>query len=204
MKKRLLDYCLGREREYDCFPSFINLLFRCFCGLMMLPYGYSKITDYDKLSNDFFGDPIGIGNLPSLWLTMFAQLVCSVTLILGFQTRLSAAILAFDMLVATKYHFFDPFITTKTIPLVFLGMYLIALLWGGGRYSVDHRLFSRNMRKRFSSGEVVGMICIIVAFALLWAVCSNAVGVAMSIMLAVVALLLFIMAYNLMCNRIGG
>ena len=62
----ILNYCLSREREYDCYGSYLILLFRCFSGLMMIPYGYGKIVDYDRYAADFFGDPLGIGDLPSL------------------------------------------------------------------------------------------------------------------------------------------
>jgi len=50
----ILNYCLSREREYDCYSSYLILLFRCFSGLMMIPYGYGKIVDYDQYAADYF------------------------------------------------------------------------------------------------------------------------------------------------------
>ena len=65
----LVDYLLSRDSSREKLLSFIILSFRGFCGLMMLPYGYGKIVNYDRYAADFFGDPIGIGDIPSLWLT---------------------------------------------------------------------------------------------------------------------------------------
>ena len=140
--KHLVDYILSRNSHPGNFYSFIILNFRSFCGLMMLPYGYGKIVNYDRYAADFFGDPIGIGDIPSLWLTIFAQTVCPVMLLLGFQTRLAASVLAFNMLIAVKYHFFDPF-SIKVLPVLFLGLYLIQLLLGAGRYSLDYLLYEK-------------------------------------------------------------
>ena len=58
----------------------VLLLFRLFAGGLMLPYGWGKIEKYDQYCINFFEDPIGIGMIPSLWLTIFAQLGCSVML----------------------------------------------------------------------------------------------------------------------------
>lgn len=82
----LVDFLLSRDSDSGNFRSFVILGFRFFCGLMMLPYGYGKILNYDRYAADFFGDPIGIGDIPSLWLTIFAQTVCPIMLLLGFQT----------------------------------------------------------------------------------------------------------------------
>ena len=86
------------EKSY----SFTALAFRSFSGLLMLPYGYGKVVNYDKYAADFFGDPIGIGDIPSLWLTIFAQTICPIALVLGFQTRIAAIILSFKDFVS-KY-----------------------------------------------------------------------------------------------------
>ena len=140
--KHLINYLVSRNSFSGNFYSFVILNFRSFCGLMMLPYGYGKIVNYDRYAADFFGNPICIGNIPSLWLTIFAQTICPIMLIVGFQTRLAASILAFNMLIAVKFHFFDSF-NIKVLPTLFLGLYLIQLLLGAGKYSLDYFLFSK-------------------------------------------------------------
>lgn len=107
---------------------------------MMLPYGIGKIQNFQEYTVNFFDDPIGIGMVPSLVLTIFAQVVCSIALIGGFFSRSAAMILAFNMLVASKYHWFDDF-ATLSLPLLFLGIYCMLFLLGGGKYSLDSVIF---------------------------------------------------------------
>ncbi len=116
---------------------------RIFAGLAMLPYGFGKIANYEALSQNFFGDPIGIGMLPSLWLTIFAQVLCAIFLIVGWQSRFSAFMLFVNMAVATKYHFFDPFAPTASLPIIYMAVYAFLLVVGGGSLSIDAILFKK-------------------------------------------------------------
>lgn len=49
----ILNYCLSREREYDCYSSYLILLFRCFSGLDDDSVWLGKIVDYDQYAADF-------------------------------------------------------------------------------------------------------------------------------------------------------
>ncbi len=187
----LVDYLLSRDSRPGNFLSFVILNFRSFCGLMMLPYGYGKIVNYDRYAADFFGDPIGIGDIPSLWLTIFAQTVCPVTLLLGFQTRLSASILAFNMLVAVKYHFFDPF-STKVLPVLYLGLYLIQLLLGAGKYSLDYLLFDKK-GNRFDKNETKGILLYLATCGITWFVLGNYFTGLISVCMIVLAAALYLL-----------
>lgn len=186
------DYCLSRKHDYDNRSSYLILLFRFFSGLMMLPYGYGKIADYDRYAADFFGDPLGIGNIPSLWLTIFVQVVCPITQILGFQTRISAAILAFNMLIAVKYHFFDPF-SVKVLPMLFLGMYLLLILCGSGKYSLDFLFY--NGKRPISRSEKWSICCVAVAFATLCVMFSNIIPGWIAFVLLIPIVILFAISY---------
>lgn len=121
------------------------LLFHVFAGLMMLPFGLGKIENFDTYKIDFFGDPIGIGMVPSLVLTIFAQVVCTFALTVGFFSRSTVFILAFNMLIVAKFHWHNDF-TTLSLPLLFLGIYCMLTLWEGGKYSIDSLLFNRNIK----------------------------------------------------------
>ena len=111
----------------------------------MLPYGIKKIQNFDQYSINFFDDPIGIGMVPSLILNIFAQVVCSIALIGGFFSRPAAIILAFNMLIASRYHWHDAF-ATLSLPLLFLGIYCLLIVLGGGKYSVDSLMFRQNKK----------------------------------------------------------
>lgn len=197
--RHLVDYFLSRESSREKFLSFIILSFRGFCGLMMLPYGYGKIVNYDKYAADFFGDPIGIGDIPSLWLTIFAQTVCPIMLLLGFQTRLSASILAFDMLVAVKYHFFDPF-SIKALPVLFLGLYLIQLLLGAGKYSLDYLIYD-NEKSRFGKNETKGIILYLASCGITWFVLGNYFTGLISVGIIVLAAALYLLGLYYIRNN---
>ncbi len=196
--RHLVDYLLSRDSCREKFLSFIILGFRGFCGLMMLPYGYGKIVNYDRYATDFFGDPIGIGDIPSLWLTIFAQTVCPITLLLGFQTRLSASILAFNMLVAVKYHFFDPF-SIKVLPVLFLGMYLIQLLLGAGKYSLDYLLYDKE-KSRFDKNETKGILLYLATCGITWFVLGNYFTGLISVGMIVLAAALYLLGLDYIKN----
>lgn len=169
--------------------SLIILVLRLFAGLMMIPYGWGKIVKYDQYVVDFFGDPIGIGMLPSLWLTIFAQVGCSVFLLVGFQTRISSLILAFNMLIAVKYHFFDPF-SVKALPMLFLGLYLVLLLLGGGKYTIDTALFNLQKKENglsIARDEKRKVVFIIAAFSLLTVVFTNCLSGLLSVFMIIAA-----------------
>lgn len=105
----------------------------------MLTHGLPKLS---KLldGNTNFADPIGIGEMPSLLLTIFAEVVCSFLLLIGLASRLSAIPLIATMAVAAFYvHANDPF-ASKEKAFLYLICYLVILVMGGGKYSVDRMI----------------------------------------------------------------
>lgn len=141
--KILITYLFNNRPLSEQTMSFVLLAFRIFCGAIMIPYGIGKIENFESYSVDFFGDPIGIGMMPSLILTIFAQVICAISLILGVSVRISAAILAFNMLIATIFHLPDPF-ATLSLPLLFLAIYIFLIFSGGGAYSIDNYIMRKN------------------------------------------------------------
>ncbi len=181
--------------------SLAILFLRVFIGIMMIPYGWGKITDFDRYAENFFDDPIGIGHLPSLILTIFAQIICSVFLIAGFRTRISALILAFNMAVATKYHFYDPF-GVKALPILFLGIYIAIIMLGGGRYTLDRMLShpsNGNDSEMFCTPNISPVertIRMLLCFVLCCIVFSNSISGILTISLLTISLLLLITSFT--------
>lgn len=112
------------------------LLLRIGFGGMMLTHGIPKMQQ--MLSGDMgFADPIGIGEAPSLVLTVLAEVVCAAMVLVGFKTKWAAIPLAFTMLVAGAIvHAADPF-GDKEHSLLYLAGYLALALVGGGKYALD-------------------------------------------------------------------
>jgi len=108
-----------------------------FGGLMLINHGWSK---FQKLIGDDpikFADPIGIGMEASLGLTVFAEVLCALMVVLGLFTRLAVIPLIITMLVAVfVIHISDPF-KKMEMAILYLIPYLVLLWNGAGRFSVD-------------------------------------------------------------------
>ena len=112
------------------------LFFRVAIGLLMIfPHGFSKLVGFgDKM--DSFPDPIGLGSPVALGLTVFAEVICSLMIILGIKTRYFATPLFITMAVAAFHiHASDPW-NVKEKAILFGVAYFTLILTGGGKYSV--------------------------------------------------------------------
>lgn len=114
------------------------LLRLTFGGLMLLNHGWGKL---DKLlEGGKFGDPIGLGSDVSLYLVVFAEVVCAVLIMIGAFTRYTVIPLIFTMLVAIFIvHIDDPF-KKMEMAILYLIPYIILFFEGAGDYSVDSRI----------------------------------------------------------------
>lgn len=103
----------------------------------MLTHGYGKLL---KLINgEGFGNPIGIGATPSLFLTVIGEFVCPILIIIGFKTRWAAIPTAITMAVAAfVVHGADPF-KKKELALIYLLIFVVIALLGPGKYSIDKK-----------------------------------------------------------------
>jgi putative oxidoreductase len=113
------------------------LAIRLLSGGMMLTHGIPK---FDRLFGEGpvkFADPFGLGPEISLGLVLFAEVGCSLLVMLGFKTRWATLPLIFTMLMASFYaHGSDPF-SEKELSLLFFTLFLSILISGGGRFSLD-------------------------------------------------------------------
>lgn len=116
------------------------LVFRVGVSVMMLTHGLPKVSRLLPGQEISFADPLGIGVLPSLILTVFAEVICSLLIILGLGTRLAAIPLAITMAVAAfMVHAADPF-ARKELAIMYLLAYITLLIMGSGKFSVDRYL----------------------------------------------------------------
>ena len=114
------------------------LLLRVGVGLFMLTHGYGKLLNLMGSEPIQFPDPLGVGATASLSLAVFAEVFCSVLLILGAFTRIAAIPLLITMLVAAFIaHASDGF-GKRELPLMYAIIYVAILLAGPGKYSLDN------------------------------------------------------------------
>ena len=105
---------------------------------LMLTHGIPKFLQL--VQGDFsFGDPLGIGATISFFLTVFAEFVCSILVLIGYKTRLACIPLIVTMLVAVLVvHLNDP-IGSKELGLVYLLAFTAIALMGPGKFGFDRR-----------------------------------------------------------------
>lgn len=116
------------------------LILRLFAGGAMITHGYPKFQKV--LNGNFqFGDPLGLGPEISLILAVFAELLCSVLVVLGLTTRFALIPLIITMGVAFFIvHGTDDF-KTRELAFIYLGTYIALFLTGPGKFSADRALF---------------------------------------------------------------
>lgn len=115
----------------------VLLIVRLFIGFAMLSHGFPKLQMLLEGGDIQFFDFLGLGPKISLDLTVFAEFVCSIFLILGLFTRIAVGFLIFTMIIAGfVVHGADPF-DKKEMSLLYLAIYLLIMVLGAGRFSID-------------------------------------------------------------------
>ncbi len=113
-----------------------TLVLRVGLGVLMIPtYGYGKLVNFSEKKGDFY-NLFGMGSELSMGLAIFAEVVCSVLLIVGLFTRLATIPLMITMLVVISIHDWELFGKHELAP-AFLTGYLAILFLGPGKYSFD-------------------------------------------------------------------
>jgi putative oxidoreductase len=120
-------------------PDLALLVLRVWFAIPLLTlHGWGKLANFAERSSRF-SDPFGIGSPASLSLAIFAEVFCSVLLVIGFATRFAALACAITMATAFFYAHDARFTGQGNgeLPFMYGGAFLALLLAGGGRYSVD-------------------------------------------------------------------
>lgn len=121
------------------YTNLASLILRLSFGGMMLTHGWGKFNRLIS-GNLSFGDPIGIGEAPSLVLAVIGEFICPILLMIGYKTRISSIPPAITMLVAAFIvHADDPW-GKKEFPLLYFFGFLVIFLLDSGKYSLDWKL----------------------------------------------------------------
>lgn len=130
------------------------LIARVGIAALMLTHGIPKLMMLLSGGGAQFPALLGLSGEIALGLTVFAEVVCSILLLLGIATRLSTIPLIITMGVAIfLVHGADPF--AKQEPAFqYLLVYAVLLFTGAGKYSIDY-LLKRN-KSAIQNSNLIG------------------------------------------------
>ena len=118
------------------------LILRLGFGILMIPHGYAKFVSFGEKQNDFM-DFMGLGPATSLVLAIFAELVCSALLVLGLFTRAATIPLIVTAIVITFLAHDGDVFGKGYGGFSYLLVYIVILLVGPGKFSVDASISSK-------------------------------------------------------------
>ena len=130
------------------------LIARVGIAALMLTHGIPKLIMLLSGAPVQFPPVMGMSAELSLTLTVFAEVFCSLFLLAGFATRLAVIPLISTMLAAVLFiHAADP-LAVKEPALHYLLVYLILIVAGSGKFSIDYLLQSKKGRKMEGSSKI--------------------------------------------------
>jgi len=118
--------------------NIVILIVRLTISALMITHGFPKFKTLLAGGEIQFPDPVYLGPALSLILCVFAEFFCSILIGIGLGTRLASIPLIVNMSVAAfVMHANDP-IGDKEMALLYLVFYLLLLVVGGRKFSVDY------------------------------------------------------------------
>lgn len=105
------------------------LLLRVLLAAGLLTHGIAKIAN--------FLDPLGIGVLPALLGAIFAEVVCSILVLIGLWTRLTVLPLIFTFIVVFFVVGGGAAFAQRELAYLYLAGWVVLFFTGAGRFSVD-------------------------------------------------------------------
>jgi putative oxidoreductase len=122
----------------------VLLFLRVAIATLMLTHGIPKLASLAS-GNVQFPGLFGLSPEFSLTLAVFAEVICSILILVGLATRLAVVPLITTMLVAVFYiHAADAF-AKQELAIMYLVSYLILFITGSGKYSVDYLLQQKSI-----------------------------------------------------------
>ena len=115
------------------------LVLRLGFGILMAHHGYLKFSNYHQ-TEGFMMNFMGIGKSASTALVIFAELFCSILIILGLFTRLACIPLIIVCFVIVFKATGADYFGKSEIGVLYLTTFVALLFTGAGKISVDHMI----------------------------------------------------------------
>lgn len=109
-------------------------------GTLFWHHGLVKLLKFSDLSGSFF-DPIGLGPGISLVLILFAEVCCSLCIVLGLWTRFTTIPPIIGMAVATFMANGDGPFAKQELSFLYMMMFIAIFFMGSGKYSLNRLKF---------------------------------------------------------------
>jgi putative oxidoreductase len=124
----------------------VLLIVRITIASFMLFHGITKLQTLFSGTTIQFPDLLGTGATASLAFAVFAEVGCSILILLGLATRLAVIPLIITMLVAAFIVLGTQGFLKQELALIYLLVYIALFFTGSGKYSLD-RLIAGNNNK---------------------------------------------------------
>lgn len=112
------------------------LILRCTIGALLLSHGYAKLIRFNEMQDQFMNFA-GLGSTISLVLIIFAEVFCSVFLILGLFTRWACIPIGIAMSVVVFMASNGEILGKGEKGALFLAATIVIFLCGPGKASLD-------------------------------------------------------------------
>lgn len=128
--------------------DFVLLILRIGIAGLMLSHGLPKLETLLAGGEIKFMDPIGLGDTATLALAVFAEVICSVLVLLGLAVRLAVIPLMVTMLIAIFVAHGNDGLSEKELAIHYLLTYIVLLFAGGGKLSIDSLISQKSAKSR--------------------------------------------------------
>ena len=119
--------------------NFGMLILRVVTGLLLISHGYGKLVSFNKLQYTFMNF-MGLGSTVSLILIIFAEVFCSIFLILGLFTRFAVMPIIIGMSVVVFMASHGHIFSSGERGTMYLAASIAILFCGPGKISIDGML----------------------------------------------------------------